>query len=462
MKEKVINLLSKFFKKEKIIIVLIIVLGFSLRIYLTKYGNFGDVAVFAELGEKFWKVSLKEFYFRRDYFYTHPAYPPLAYYFISLSYLIYDKRYILAEIHNKAKIIPADFIIYFSKPVANDPLLYGEGYYLLLKLIPILSDFGISFLIYKIVFLISRDKRKATFSFLFYFFNPLSIFLSSFWGQNDPLVVFLGLTSFYLLFENKISASVLTLFTSFLIKPMFIIFLPVYLWCLFKKRLNFSSLFWGLAFCFIIFFFSTFPFSGNDIFGFTKRIFFENILPSSKGVAKASVSAFNFYSIFFTIDKTLALSKIGFLKLEHFGIFSFLLLNIFAFLKFLYKTNFKSILNSLFFIGMGSFLFLTNMLERYFFPTFPFLVILSFINRNFWRYALIINIILFLNLIWAFYRRSVGFIDHTFTDYNFFLIRFFSLLNVSLFILSVGKFAKDFQWNYIKKKRVVKSKMWER
>ena len=421
-------------------------LGLLLRAYLTRFGNFGDIAVFAELGEKFWKVDLREFYFRRDYFYTHPAYFPIAYYVMGVSFWFYDKRYILAEIHNFLKIIPSDFIIYFSKPVEKDPLLYNYGYYFLLKLPAILADLGIAILIFKLIFKNTKDFGKSVLGFFLYFFNHLTIFLSSIWGQNDSVVVFWSLLSFYLFLIGRISTSIFIFFLSIYTKPNCVIFLPIYLLILYKKKIKFKSLLWGLSISTLVFLVVTYPFSGTNFIGFTRKVIFENIIPSSEGTVKMSISGFNFYSIFFVIDKTLASSEIGLFEYDYLSILFLAAINLYVILVHLKKFDFRNVCISFFLVGMGNFLFNINMLERYFFPAFPFMVLLLVLDKKALRYIGFINIILLLNLIWAFYRRSVGVIDYLFSDYNFFLIRLFSFLNVILFIFYLKEISNRFSF----------------
>ena len=433
--EYINKLLTKY--KRWLLFGVLLFVALIIRLFLTRFGNFGDVAIFAELGDKFWKINLHDFYSNRNYYYTYPAYPPLSYYIIALSYWLYDKRYILAEIHNIIKVIPADFIIYFSKPVEKDPLLYGYGYYLLLKLPSILFDLGISVLVYRIIYKVTQNYKRAIYGFIFYLFNPLTIFLTSVWGQNDAVAIFLGMFSIYLLFSKRISVSIWLLFLSVYTKPTFIIFAPIYLVIFLKLKPQFKNIFLGVIFSAFSFLILTYPFSGSNYLDFTKKMLFENILPGSRGVVRASVSAFNLYSALFTIDKTQTTFKLLNIPLGLMGIVFFILINLFVIKRFLLNFKLENILFSLYIVGLGNFFFNTGMLERYFFPAFPFLVILIFIWQKIPIYLIGINIILFLNLIWAFFRRSVGVIDHLFSDYDFLFIRLLSFANIIFWYFSI-------------------------
>ena len=344
-------------------------------------------------------------------------------------YWLYDHRYVLAQIHNAIKVVPANFIIYFSTPVPKDPFLYGFGYYLLLKIPSILADMGISVIIFKVLQDLTKNPRKAFAGLCLYLFNPVTIFLSSVWGQNDSLVALFGLASFVFLFYKKVEFSIVSLFISLYLKPNWIIFVPLYLFLLILLRVDKKKLLLGLTISALVFLITTLPFSGRNIFSFSQKVVFENMLPSAKGVTKASTSAFNLYSLFYRVDYTLASQRFFNIPLSTWGFISLVFFNLFTFKCLLRRTKNKVLyfgIVAIFMVGTGMFLFSTNMLERYFFPIIAPLTLIMALESKVLLYGVIINLILFLNLIWSFYRRATGPIDHLFSDYNFLLIRVLS------------------------------------
>ena len=76
-------------------------------------------------------------------------------------------------------------------------------------------------------------------------------------------------------------------------------------------------------------------------------------------------------------------------------------------------------------------------LERYLFLGFPFIAVLAMSDKKLFKYFVIFTATLFSNLIWAFYRRRFGKIDHLFTDYGLFLVRVISFINVLTYVLFV-------------------------
>ena len=418
-------------------IILALLIGFVLRIYLTRFGNFGDVSVFTEWGARFWELDLKEFYYFDDWYYSFPTYPPLSPLMYGGLYWLYEQRYILSEIHNFIKIIPSSFIVFFGKTIPKEPFMYSYGYYMLLKIPSILADLGISVLIFAMIRKITSDMRKAFFGMLLYLFNPVTIFLSSVWGQTESLVAFFGLSAFILLVYGNIWLSLPLMFISLFIKPTWMLLVPLFLFLFYKAKKEMKDVAVGVLLVTVIFLVSTYPFSGSEIVLFAKDTILGNMLPAAKGTPMASISAFNFHTIFYQIDSVLASNTFLGIPVNILGILGFVFINLITF-KYLSKsktTTLNRVMFAIFFISFGGYLFLTNMLERYFFAGFAPLIIIAFIRPKRLSPVVVINLILFANLVWVFYRRSVHIVNHLFIDYNFFLITTLSVIIVACYVL---------------------------
>ena len=145
----------------------------------------------------------------------------------------------------------------------------------------------------------------------------------------------------------------------------------------------------------------------------------------------ASVSAFNFHSIFLQIDRDFSSTKLLGISAKTIGSLAYVLLNIFVFQYIVrQKDKLLAMIAGVFVIGFGSFLFLTGMLERYFFVGFAPLIILLFTRPKILVYGLLINVVVMANLFWSFFRRKYDEFDHPFTNNNFFLIRALSFVCV--------------------------------
>lgn len=253
-------------------------------------------------------------------------------------------------------------------------------------------------------------------------------------GQTESLIAFFGLLAFVLLAKEKVYLSLPLFFICLYIKPTWSIFIPLYIFLLFVWKPRILAVFIGILFSFLIFILTTMPFSGNDVMGFTRRVVLENMFPSAKGTARASISAFNFPTVFLEIDRDLDNTRILGVPANMLGIFGFAIINLFVFsyVKRI-KDKLFTVVVSLFTIGFGSFLFLTNMLERYSFTSFAPLIILTIARPKILIWAILINTVVFANLIFAFFRRSSDEIGRPFTSSNFFLIRALSVIEIASF-----------------------------
>jgi len=423
--------LKKFVLKkhrQTIFLFLLLALGFLVRVFFVPYWvkiN-GDMLLFADWGEKFWEYGSQGFYFYKQWYYAPPNYPPLISLIYAGAFWLFEHKYVLAQIHNTIKVIPAAFIIYF----------YEHGYILLLKLPAILADLGLSFVIYKLLSKFTKDRKKAMIGMCFYLFNPVTIFLSGVWGQTDSLIAFFALLSFILLVAKKTTFSIPLYFISLYIKPNWVFFIPFYIFLLFIQRPKFREVLVGGLLTLFVFIVGTWPFAGNNVLGFGFWLLKNRILATAMVVDKVSISAFNFYTTLFTIDKSPGTLPILGIPAKILGLilFSFINLAVFSYvLK--RKDRLLATLVGLFTIGLGNFLFLTGMLERYFFPAFVPMIVVMFTKPKAFIWGVLINIVVFANLVFSFFRRSTDEIANLFTNNNFLLIKALSAVNVASFLL---------------------------
>src|SRR3989304_5770901 len=337
---KVINHFKN--KKKEFLIAFFIFAGLLVRLFYAPQFvvESGDIRLYADWGEKLIIYKPINFYTYPNWVYAPPNYPPLLSLIYGVAFWIYERKYYLAQLHNLIRIPPAIIIKFF----------YTHGYFVLLKLPGILADLGVSLLIYKFILEISKKTKAATLGLLFYLFNPVSIFLSSVWGQTDSLIAFMGLLSFYALYRGKIVLSLPLLFTSLYIKPNWGVFIPLYIFLLIVAKL----------------------------------------------------------------------------KLEN-------------------------LIFSLFIIGFGAYLFLTNMLKRYFFAAFIPMIILMFSRPKLFVYGVLINIAVFANVFYAFFRRSKQVLAELFASLNFLPVRLFSAMNVLSFFLFLRSYGFSLKESFLLK-----------
>jgi len=419
-------------KKAILFLLAVSLVGFFLRAILTSYfiKESGDLRLYADWAEKFWIYGSKDFYTYPLWYYASPNYPPLLSLIYAGAYYLFDHKYYLPQLHNFVKIPPAFFIVYF----------YKYGLYLLLKLPGILADIGLGILIFQLVKKLTGEVKKALLAGAFHLLNPVSIFLSGVWGQTDSLVSFFGLSAFMTLWLGKAWLSIPLLFLSFYIKPNWGIFIPLYIFLAVQKKPKIKQILLGLTISAVLFFVITSPFAKSGVFSFSNWLWRERLLPTATVAHKASVSAFNFHSIFLTLDKNLDSDTYLGISMNVWGYILFLLINIltFRYIK-RQKNSLASLIVGLFSIGFGSYLFLTNMLERYFFASFVPMIVLIFAKPGLVLYGILLNTVVFANILHAFFRRTWGELADTFGANNFLLVRLLSLLNLASWGLILRK-----------------------
>jgi Gpi18-like mannosyltransferase len=407
-------------------LVLILIAGFVARIVLVNKVIVGDELTFFEWGQKFWEWGPAGYYFgNHTWFYSYPNYPPvIMWIFAGLSWL-FQHRYWLAQMHNIVRFPPAFFIVYFYK--------YGE--LLLYKLLPILSDLGLGVIIYKLVVKLTGKKPRALMAAAFFVLNPLTVFLSGAWGQIDSLVALLGMSAFLLMVNKKIAWSMIFFFLAMYIKPTWGLLVPFYLYLLYLQKPVLKKLITGVLIVLSLLAVVSLPFADGNLIKFTQKIWYDRYFVPIKYSGRASSSAFDFMTIFLKIDRDPYNAKVlGIIPADLLGLIFYIILNILA-CKFLKKSKDKlwGTLVGIFIVGTGGFLFMSNMLERYFFAGFVPMIIVMFVDIKTFFYGLIINLIFMANLLWSFYRRGSDEIDHPFTNNNFLLIKILSVIVVAAF-----------------------------
>ncbi len=423
---------------RKIVAIAFLGLVIRLAIVTVNVGIDDDLMVHQEWGRVFQITGANYFYFFKGWIYSFPTQPPLTSWMFNFAYQIYENHSLLAQLHNKFGLPPGFIVKYF----------YDNGYVLLLKLPAIVGDIGLGLVIYKLVK--KLNPKRAILAYAFYIFNPLTIFLSGIWGQTESLIALFGMLSFVALSNKKIYLAIPFYFISLYFKPTWGVFAPLFLFLLILVKPKPKHLAVGILVVLAIFLTATMPFANGNLVGFTKDIVINNMLPTAKGTARASVSAFNLHSIFLSIDDHLAEKGISFITPSLIGYLGYFVINLVTFRWLLsQKINPKNVVTAIFIVGAGSFILLANMLERYIFIAFPALVVLMFVDKGIIFWGLVLNLVMFVNMFWAFYRRSSAEIVIIFSYANSTIVRLLSLANVVSWgyladrYLHVSRFLRD-------------------
>lgn len=433
-------------KKPLLVISFLLLLGFLLRAGFSPLINKGDMLVYYEWSKRLYEEGLKGSYFYEGWIYSFPTQPPLMMWFFWLSRWLYEHRYFLALTHNLIRFPPSFLITWVAQ----------NGEFFFLKFWAILGDILSSLLVYFLLLKISKKQKLAILGLTAFLFNPISVFMSAIWGQTGILAAFWALFSFFIFYWQWGKLLSPIFFTiAILTKPTVLVLLPFYVFFLAKELINCPAkrrysllgtivcggLLSGL-FAFLLFI----PFwNTNQLFlPYAKSILFERIAPFAKGISRASNSAFNLYSMIFTIDRTPGSYKLLFLSLDQIGMGLFFLINFFAAFLWWQKSS-RSLVSRVFwlvllvyFIAAGTFLFKTGMLERYFLPAFLVTVILFFmVERRLKVVLLLQNLIWLVNLCYSFFLRDSAFFQTIFIENHYLGTRLFSLFNLLVYFLIV-------------------------
>jgi Gpi18-like mannosyltransferase len=451
MKLSIIKKIIRENRKSLLVLFFLLTLGFLLRMILSPLVIKGDLLVSYEWSKVLYEKGLGGSYFREGWIYSFPTQPPLMMLLFWLSRWFYEHRYFLSLAHNVFRLPPASFIIWFDQ----------NGEIFLLRLWAILGDVLSALLIYYLILKISGKQKLAILGLIAFLFNPISIFISAIWGQNGILAVFFSMLSFFVVqFKFKWGNFFSPLFFSIgiLIKPTVLVLLPLYFVFLTRRffdcpkrerKFFLLSIFEGGVLSLLISFLLFIPFweKSQSFLPYLKSIVLRRIILSAKGISKASNSAFNFYSIFFDIDKTPGSYRLFFLDLDQIGLVLFILLNLLIVMV-LWKVKLYSLFQEFFFlifsiytVGEGAFLFKTGMVERYFLPAFLATVVLFLLTDKKIKIALFLQMLIwFFNLFCSFFWRESALIKIILEGNNYLVVRVISLLNLIVYIFIISSF----------------------
>jgi Gpi18-like mannosyltransferase len=410
-------------KKRKLL--LIFITAFLFRFVLAFTTWHPDLRNHMDWGIRFFEYGPAKF-FSPDanvWSYTWPNQPPGTIYIFAFVRKLYEILFsIFWWLNINIPSFPSIVMFYLEKNL----------YPALLKLPAILADLGIAWIIYKIF----KDQKKEKLGFLgsiFFLFNPVIWYNSSLWGQTDSIINFFVLLSFYLLKKKKISLSVLFFAISLFIKLSLLIFLPVFVLYIFKKKFLPKDIIFSFALSLLFIGFATLPFSAGEPYFWLYNLYTKKVLVAQLQVITAN--AFNLWAALTGIHEQPQSLFWGIFSYQVWGYIIFLLVFIPLLYLFLKDDKEDDLWWILALSAFASFMFLTNMHERYLYPLFPYLTILLFKRKNLLPLFIAISFINFLNLynFWWVPR-----IDPLITFMSFgdrLMPRVFGLVNFVLFLL---------------------------
>lgn len=400
----------------------ILISALLLRLILSLGPYHPDLGNHLDWGIKFWQIGPKNFYENQFWQVSWPNQPPGTIYLFAVIRKIYEGIFNISWWLNlKIPAFPSILI----------PFLENKLYIALVKLPSILADLGIGLLIYKFVKEFKNPKIAKVAAIVF-LFNPVIWYNSAVWGQTDAIINFFGLWSIYLFWRKKPMLATFVFFLSFYFKGSLLIFAPIVLILLFSSEILWWKKILVIIFSPIFLSYLSFPFvRWMTPIPWLYHLYRDRVFGHQGNMLTAN--AFNLWSVFFGID--FFRNDLGrFLGLTHktWGYLLFVVISAPMLLTLLVKKlKIEMILLSLSAVSIVSFLFLTNMHERYLYPAIPYLSVLIFIVPNMKIFYLLLNLVFWLNLYHLWYVPDIFSLRQIYTPIS---IKIFSIFNFFLLI----------------------------
>ncbi len=366
----------------------IFVFAFTFRFFISFLALHQDVRVNMDWGVRFFEYGASGFYSpdANVWNYTWPNQPPGTIYLYAFVRKLYEYIFsIFWFINLKIALFPSRVIFFL------DDKLYP----VLLKLPSILADLGISWLIYRVL----KDQKREKLGLIgaaVFLFNPLVWYNSALWGQTDAFVNLLGFVAFYLLWKKKLLGATTFLILSIYVKLSLLIFVPIFFILVLKQGYKFKEILLSLFVPFLMVGLITLPFSRGEPYSWLFWLYRYKVLSQQLQVITAN--AFNIWAAINGIEEVSHKLLLGPLSFQTWGWILFGV-SLFPILLVTWKSK-KS--DALWWVlamtAFSSFMFLTNMHERYLYPLFPYFTILAVKERKLMLTYAAISLINLVNL----------------------------------------------------------------
>ncbi len=370
--------------KNKRIFWLVLVLGLIIRLAIAYFQYSGDIKNHFAWGNGLLNDPVG-FYSRHFPGFNDPNYPPLAIIFFSVANLFHQAITGLILFLNKSIDIFPSFLV---------PLFISENMrYAFLKFPGILADIFTFILIFK--FLEKRQSIKPLLLSALYLFNPAVIYISSVWGQIEPLTnLFLVWSLYIAIYSPYRLLSIFIFALGVLTKQTTLWFAPLYL-ILWLKQMNKDELFKGIILSLATFFTSFLLIRLGP--GSAIRIYFQTLSGSSNLVSDAAWNIWHFIFPIGTEDTIL----FGPLSVRSISIFILLISLAYLLIKLHKNFSIIRLLNYLFIWSLLVFFIQTRVHERHLAPAIMFCLLTPGIFSRYLLDFLLLSSYHMYNLYWS-------------------------------------------------------------
>jgi len=427
--------MNKKIVKKRLIAVFLI--AFVIRLFLLFTPPHPDVYNHLDWGKRFWEYGAKNFYEQTIWGVSWPNQPPGS---ILLFALIAKLKALIFQflwlININFSLFPSFLMPWFEK----------NFHLFLLKFPFALADIGMGILIYQIVKDLTRKENLAFLSSVIFLFNPALIYNSTIWGQTDSLINLLTLAGLWFLWKERFFWGLFCFFASLYLKLSLIIFTPLLVLILWQKKKFWPKWILALGVVIVIFLLVSLPFVHHgNILTWLWYLYNKKIL--TRQGEMLSGNAFNLWTLFFGVDLSLKENILIFgISAKFWGKLLFLMISgIVTGLAILKKRRweFFDYLKLGVVYGFSSFLFLTNMHERYLYPIFPLLGILISSRKDFLGIFFFLSFLHLLNLYYLWWYPHWGPMVFLLSFGENVVPRLISLVNLGIFLVILKKFCYE-------------------
>jgi hypothetical protein len=409
---------------KKILVFFFLFLCFFWRIWLAQNAKHGDMYNNLSWGQGAAQYGLSGLYELPQKYWSHsrPNQPPgsILIHLYSI-YLSTSVSKIISYANTNIQIFPSKLVWWWEQ----------NGDLISIKFPSILADF----LIVAALLHISRTFRRAKTGIavsIIYLIHPAFWYNSSFWGQTDPIIAGLSLTSIAFLFSGQPLLSTCFLGLSLTTKASWAPFVPLYLLYFFIK---YTKRWFYLVAAPLVALAISLPFHPSlDLPFWLTNLFLTRILPGEYG--SLSVNAFNFWHLIF--GQALIPEATHFLAVPA-NIIGTIIVSttlLICLIKLYKNPTPKAFLYLSSLIFYSTFLFASRMHERYLYPFFPLLAALIVIKpgRILWFIFLCAPFIYLCNLYYQWWAPGIPALVSLFTPAFTKSLSFAYLLVFALFL----------------------------
>jgi Gpi18-like mannosyltransferase len=402
-----------------------------IRLILIPFGNNIDMLSHAGWGQKLYFEGPKQFYYNTDWVYSWPTQPPILVLLLGGLYNAYHWGLsVLNFINRLIPPFPSKLVMWYEASMYRETV-FPTVYLWWMKLPAILSDLALGMLIYLAG--LRFNKKAAILSTAIFLLVPFSWYISAVWGQVESFLTILGALAFIMLHKRWFVLASLLFFISIYTKPLFVIFLPFFIFVYLLKRPSVLSVILSAIAVLTAFLVTTMPFTDQNPFVFAAKLIPEKIL--NKGEPKLTLAAWNFWNLFFGQVPKNHMTR--FLGIPAFYIGVGFLSIFYGIAGWIYakRKDLTSMMVSLFIIMAAGFLFMTNMLDRYLFPAFFFLLFIAARKPQILFASFLFSIFYFFNLFgsWWYPQTFFAFYGDLIKWNGWFVTRIFSFFTLLLF-----------------------------